>query len=140
MKQLRKPLFGIDYIKMNYKMEDEIFTKEELIKALRDVAVKHMNELSEEPKEEKFKPLAQELFNIKNTEDVINTGAYTPFKKDNKKSFEDIQKELNLVPKMSTEEIKIEAEWGMEQIHGRQLFPENDRGDGFYYCRIQKTA
>ena len=23
MKQLRKPLFGIDYIKMNYKMEDE---------------------------------------------------------------------------------------------------------------------
>ncbi len=35
-------------------------------------------------------------------------------------------------------EIKIEAEWGMEQIHGRQLFPENDRGDGFYYCRIQK--
>lgn len=36
MKQLRKPLFGIDYIKMNYKMEDEIFVKEELIKALRE--------------------------------------------------------------------------------------------------------
>lgn len=35
-------------------------------------------------------------------------------------------------------ESKIEAEWGVEQIHGRQLFPENDRGDGFYYCRIEK--
>jgi cation transport ATPase len=31
------------------------------------------------------------------------------YKKKNKKSFEDIQKELNLVPKMSTEEIKIEG-------------------------------
>lgn len=37
-------------------------------------------------------------------------------------------------------ESKIDAEWGVEQIHGRQLFPENDRGDGFYYCRIQKVA
>lgn len=36
-------------------------------------------------------------------------------------------------------EVKIDAEWGIEQIHGRQLFPENDRGDGFYYCRIQKS-
>lgn len=35
-------------------------------------------------------------------------------------------------------EIKIDADWGIEQIHGRQLFPENDRGDGFYYCRIEK--
>lgn len=35
-------------------------------------------------------------------------------------------------------ESKIEASWGVEQIHGRQLFPENDRGDGFYYCRIEK--
>ena len=36
------------------------------------------------------------------------------------------------------EEIKIEANWGIEQIHGRQLFPETDRGDGFYYCLIKK--
>lgn len=35
-------------------------------------------------------------------------------------------------------EVKIDAEWGIEQIHGRQLFPESDRGDGFYYCLIQK--
>jgi flagellar biosynthesis protein FlhF len=104
--------FGVELVKKDKKKTQITKNEEEnseLIKALRDVAVKHMNELSEEPKEEKFKPLAQELFNIKNTEDVINTGAYTPFKKDNKKSFEDIQKELNLVPKMSTEEIKIEG-------------------------------
>lgn len=36
-------------------------------------------------------------------------------------------------------EIKIDAEWGIEQMHGRQLFPESDRGDGFYYCLIQKN-
>ena len=36
-------------------------------------------------------------------------------------------------------EVKIDAEWGIEQIHGRQLFPESDRGDGFYYCLIQKN-
>ena len=35
-------------------------------------------------------------------------------------------------------ESKIEATWGVEQIHGRQLFPEQNRGDGFYYCRIEK--
>ena len=38
------------------------------------------------------------------------------------------------------EEIKIEADWGVEQIHGRQLFPKVGYGDGFYYCRIVKTA
>ncbi|WP_180160158.1 16S rRNA (cytosine(967)-C(5))-methyltransferase RsmB [Acinetobacter sp. YH12054] len=38
------------------------------------------------------------------------------------------------------QEIKIEAEWGVEQIHGRQLFPKAGYGDGFFYCRIQKTA
>ena len=37
-------------------------------------------------------------------------------------------------------EIKIEANWGIEQIHGRQLLPQVGRGDGFFYCRIQKTA
>ncbi|WP_111885143.1 16S rRNA (cytosine(967)-C(5))-methyltransferase RsmB [Acinetobacter sp. CFCC 11171] len=38
------------------------------------------------------------------------------------------------------QEIKIEADWGVEQIHGRQLFPKAGYGDGFFYCRIQKTA
>ncbi|OTG80246.1 16S rRNA (cytosine(967)-C(5))-methyltransferase [Acinetobacter sp. ANC 5054] len=37
-------------------------------------------------------------------------------------------------------ESKIEADWGVEQIHGRQLFPKVGYGDGFFYCRIQKTA
>ena len=38
------------------------------------------------------------------------------------------------------EEVKIEADWGIEQIHGRQLLPQVGHGDGFFYCRIQKTA
>ena len=37
-------------------------------------------------------------------------------------------------------EIKIEADWGIEQIHGRQLLPKAGQGDGFFYCRIQKIA
>jgi len=35
-------------------------------------------------------------------------------------------------------EIKIDADWGVEQIHGRQLLPQVGRGDGFYYCLIEK--
>ena len=38
------------------------------------------------------------------------------------------------------QEVKIDADWGIEQIHGRQLFPEVGHGDGFYYCRITKKA
>lgn len=38
------------------------------------------------------------------------------------------------------QEIKIEADWGIEQIHGRQLLPKIGHGDGFYYCRIEKMA
>jgi 16S rRNA (cytosine967-C5)-methyltransferase len=38
------------------------------------------------------------------------------------------------------QEIKIDADWGIEQIHGRQLLPQQAKGDGFYYCLIQKTA
>jgi 16S rRNA (cytosine967-C5)-methyltransferase len=40
----------------------------------------------------------------------------------------------------NAEEVKIAADWGVEQIHGRQLFPQTGRGDGFFYCVIQKTA
>ena len=39
----------------------------------------------------------------------------------------------------NAKEIKIEADWGIEQIHGRQLLPQVGRGDGFYYCRIEKV-
>ena len=40
----------------------------------------------------------------------------------------------------NVQEQKIDADWGIEQIHGRQLLPQVDHGDGFFYCRIQKTA
>lgn len=36
-------------------------------------------------------------------------------------------------------EVKINADWGIEQIHGRQLLPQQGKGDGFYYCLIQKA-
>ena len=38
------------------------------------------------------------------------------------------------------QEVKIEADWGIEQIHGRQLLPQVGHGDGFYYCRIEKIV
>ena len=38
------------------------------------------------------------------------------------------------------EEIKIEANWGIEQTYGRQLFPPAQSGDGFYYCQIKKLG
>lgn len=37
------------------------------------------------------------------------------------------------------QEVKIEADWGIEQIHGRQLLPQAGQGDGFFYCLIQKN-
>lgn len=104
--------FGVELVKKDKKKAQAVKEEEEnseLIKALRDVAVKHMNELNEEPKEE-FKPLAQELFTINNPEEVITTGTYTPFKKDAKKSFEDIQKELKIAPKINEEAPKNEKE------------------------------
>lgn len=38
------------------------------------------------------------------------------------------------------EEIKIEANWGIEQTYGRQLLPTAQSGDGFYYCQIKKLG
>lgn len=35
-------------------------------------------------------------------------------------------------------EIKIVTDYGVEQQYGRQLLPEAGRGDGFYYCWIEK--
>jgi 16S rRNA (cytosine967-C5)-methyltransferase len=40
----------------------------------------------------------------------------------------------------NAEEIKINADWGIEQTYGRQLLPSAHSGDGFYYCRIKKLA
>ena len=40
----------------------------------------------------------------------------------------------------NAKEVKIEADWGIAQRYGRQLLPQQGRGDGFYYCRIEKTA
>ncbi|MFW2057587.1 16S rRNA (cytosine(967)-C(5))-methyltransferase RsmB [Acinetobacter haemolyticus] len=40
----------------------------------------------------------------------------------------------------NAKEVKITADWGIEQMHGRQLLPSDQSGDGFYYCRIQKIA
>lgn len=37
-------------------------------------------------------------------------------------------------------ELKIEADWGIEQAYGRQLLPTSGQGDGFYYCCIKKIA
>lgn len=38
------------------------------------------------------------------------------------------------------QEVPIQANWGIAQHHGRQLFPQHDGGDGFYYCLIQKVG
>ena len=40
----------------------------------------------------------------------------------------------------NAKEVKIDANWGITQLYGRQLLPKEGRGDGFYYCRIEKTA
>jgi len=37
-------------------------------------------------------------------------------------------------------EIKIEADWGEPCEHGRQLFPGEQDADGFYFCRLKKSA
>lgn len=37
-------------------------------------------------------------------------------------------------------EIPIQGEWGEAKAHGRQLLPERDGQDGFYYARLQKTV
>lgn len=40
----------------------------------------------------------------------------------------------------NAKEVKIDTDWGIPQLYGRQLLPQQGRGDGFYYCRIEKTA
>lgn len=107
--------FGVELVKNDKKPKQNKAVKEEtdILKALRDVAVKHMNELKEEKVEvrekDTFKPLAQELFNIESQYGTEETGVYSPFKKEQKKSFEDIQKELKIAPKIEAKEIKVEV-------------------------------
>lgn len=105
--------FGVELIKGNKTIpKSNVSTDDgEIIKALREVAVKHMGDFGKEEKEqeatkETFKPLAAELFNIEANQK--DTGTYTPFKKEQKKSFEDIQKELKITsvkPKKEEENI-----------------------------------
>lgn len=101
--------FGVELVKSSRKDKENIVTEDdnEIIKALRDVAVKHMGDFEKEEKEETkegFKPLATELFSVDTKEN--NTGLYTPFKKEQKKSFEDIQKELKLSTVLNKKEEK----------------------------------
>lgn len=37
-------------------------------------------------------------------------------------------------------EIKIDAPWGIAREHGRQLFPQINRHDGFYYALLEKQS
>ncbi len=37
------------------------------------------------------------------------------------------------------EHLPIDAEWGIPRSHGRQLFPQTNGHDGFYYALLQKT-
>lgn len=37
-------------------------------------------------------------------------------------------------------ELKIEADWGETCMHGRQLFAGEQDADGFYFCRLKKSA
>lgn len=37
-------------------------------------------------------------------------------------------------------ELDIPAHWGLAQPHGRQLLPQPDGHDGFYYCKLIKIA
>ncbi|WP_312373947.1 16S rRNA (cytosine(967)-C(5))-methyltransferase RsmB [Pseudomonas oryzihabitans] len=37
-------------------------------------------------------------------------------------------------------ELDIPAPWGLAQSHGRQLLPQPDGHDGFYYCKLIKIA
>lgn len=112
--------FGVELSKKGSATSQNSNIKEkedtELLKALRDVAVKHMNEVSEVKTEEGFRPLAQELFTINLEENEQKTGTYTPFKKETKKSFEDIQKELKLSsPKEKDNRIDFQNEIKAEE-------------------------
>ncbi len=37
-------------------------------------------------------------------------------------------------------ELPLEASWGTARLHGRQLLPHENNGDGLYYARLYKTG
>ncbi|WP_420599623.1 16S rRNA (cytosine(967)-C(5))-methyltransferase RsmB [Neptuniibacter sp.] len=39
----------------------------------------------------------------------------------------------------NVQHLPIEAKWGLEREYGRQLFPQENGHDGFYYALLQKT-
>lgn len=39
----------------------------------------------------------------------------------------------------NAQEIPLDVSWGIAQRYGRQLLPQTQGGDGFYYCLIQKV-
>ncbi len=49
-----------------------------------------------------------------------------------------VQTFLNQTPDAQT--LPITAAWGLERPLGRQLFPQHNGHDGFYYCVLQKTG
>lgn len=117
-----KVTFGIEKLK-GKRVEKE----KEIITALRDVAKKHMKgtdsqEVKMENEEKKsFTPLFDKVVEEKN-----QTGVYSPFAKDEKKSFEDIQKELNkkFDPSIKKEEVKI-----IENIKEKQNTNNKDNNE-----------
>ena len=99
-----KVTFGIEKLK-GKRAEKE----KEILTALRDVAKKHINVMEEEksfekPVEEKkeFMPLFEKVKEEKN-----QSGVYSPFVKDEKKSIDDIRKELGIASS-KVEEEKLE--------------------------------
>ena len=48
------------------------------------------------------------------------------------------QIELFLQQQNDASEIMIDADWGVERPHGRQIFPGDNNMDGFYYALLEK--
>lgn len=94
-----KVTFGIEKFKSK-KLEQE----KEMISAIRDIAKKHMDDseinLNKIENKDSFQPLFQKVVKEnklrENSEESKNIGTYSPFVKDEKKSIENIQKELNI--------------------------------------------
>lgn len=40
----------------------------------------------------------------------------------------------------NAQEIPLKGYWGDTRLHGRQILPQIEGGDGFYYCLLEKTA
>jgi 16S rRNA (cytosine967-C5)-methyltransferase len=57
------------------------------------------------------------------------------FKDENQKQIESFLQQHN-----DADEVKITADWGVECFFGRQLLPGELHADGFYFCRLRKSA